>query len=92
MQQERAETVGLQVLAWLAENDELLPVFLGASGVSLAGVKDGMNDPGFLAAVLDFLTQDDDWVIGFCDSAGLPYDVPMAARAALPGGQQMHWT
>ena len=32
--QEAAETVALQVLSWLAGNDELFPVFLGATGAS----------------------------------------------------------
>jgi hypothetical protein len=36
--------------------------------------------------VLDFLLMDDAWVVAFCDAAGLPYEAPMRARAALPGG------
>jgi hypothetical protein len=36
--------------------------------------------------------MDDAWVTAFCDLQGLGYDVPMRARAALPGGAEMHWT
>jgi hypothetical protein len=36
--------------------------------------------------------MDDAWVVAFCDAAGLPYEAPMRARAALPGGGQVHWT
>jgi len=36
--------------------------------------------------------MDDAWVMGFCDAVGLPYEAPMQARAALPGGEQVHWT
>ena len=36
--------------------------------------------------------MDDAWVIAFCESAGLAYEVPMQARAGLPGGANMHWT
>jgi hypothetical protein len=50
------------------------------------------TDPEFRGAVLDFLTMDDAWVTAFCDLQGLGYDVPMRARAALPGGAEMHWT
>ena len=32
---EAAETLALQALAWLVSNDELLPVFLGATGAIL---------------------------------------------------------
>jgi hypothetical protein len=31
-------------------------------------------------------------VIAFCDAAGYPYAAPLAARAALPGGEVPHWT
>lgn len=34
-----AETLGLKALAWLAGNDELLPVFLGATGASEADLR-----------------------------------------------------
>lgn len=92
MQQEMAETVGLKALGWIAGNDELLPVFLGASGSDVADLKAGANDPAFLAALLDFICMDDAWVTGFCDETALPYDAPMQARAALPGGETVHWT
>ncbi len=92
MKRETAEVVGLQALAWMAGNEELLPVFLGATGASEADVRAGATDPAFLGALLDFIMMDDAWVTEFCDRAGLPYDQPMQARAALPGGEQMHWT
>jgi hypothetical protein len=50
------------------------------------------SDPIFLGAVLDFLMMDDAWVIGFCDHLSIPYERIMQARAALPGGEQVHWT
>ena len=92
MRREMAETVAARALAWLAENDDLLGVFLGASGASADDLRVQAGQPEFLASVLDFLVMDDAWVIGFCDSAGLPYDAVMQARAALPGGEQVHWT
>jgi hypothetical protein len=92
MKQESAETIGLQALAWLAGNDEILPVFLASSGASAEDLRAGAGDPGFLAAVLDFVTMDDAWVVAFCDSAGIAYDAPLNARRALPGGGEVHWT
>ena len=87
-----AEIVALQALAWLAGTDELLPVFLGSTGASPGDLRSQAGDPGFLAAVLDFLLMDDAWVIAFCDAAGLPYTAPMQARQGLPGGGAVHWT
>ncbi|WP_299154758.1 DUF3572 domain-containing protein [uncultured Tateyamaria sp.] len=92
MSQESAEVIGLKALAWLAAHEELLPVFLGATGASEADVRSGATDPAFLGALLDFVMMDDAWVREFCDGAGLPYEQPMIARMSLPGGGQVHWT
>lgn len=92
MQPERAEVIALQALAWLAGNDELCPVFLGASGGSVDDLRARATDAAFQAAVLEFITMDDAWVIAFCDSIGLAYDQPLRARYALPGAESVHWT
>ncbi|WP_299624133.1 DUF3572 domain-containing protein [uncultured Tateyamaria sp.] len=92
MSQESAEVVGLKALAWMASNEELLPVFLGSTGASEADLRSGASDPAFLGALLDFIMMDDIWVTGFCDAQGLGYDQPMMARMSLPGGGQVHWT
>ena len=92
MERTAAETIALRALGWLAGHDELLPVFLGSSGASADALREQAGDPEFLGAVLGFLTMDDAWVIAFCDAEDLPYTVPMEARAALPGGESVHWT
>ncbi len=92
MKQEQAETIALQALGWLAGNDELLPVFLGATGSDANDMRARAQDTEFLGSVLDFMMNDDDWVVEFCDGAGLGYDQPMAARQGLPGGAQYNWT
>ena len=92
MTADRAETLALQALAWLVGNDDLLPAFLGATGASEGDLRAQAGDPAFLGAVIDFLSMDDAWIVAFCDANGLAYDLPMRARAALPGGQQMNWT
>lgn len=87
-----AETIGLQALTWLAGNDDLLPVFLGATGASETDFRVRLQDAEFLGSVLDFILMDDAWVQAFCDAHGLPYDRPWQARAFLPGGEQVNWT
>jgi len=87
-----AETLALQVLTWLVGNDELLPVFLGATGADANDLRARAGEPEFLSSVLDFLTMDDAWVMAFCDTHGVAYDAPMRARMSLPGGAQVHWT
>ncbi|WP_438990924.1 DUF3572 domain-containing protein [Lentibacter sp.] len=90
--QNAAEDIGLKALIWLAGNEDLMPVFLGASGADVAAIKASAGDPAFLASVLDFLLMDDAWVMGFCEAEGLSYEQPKMARAALPGGEQVSWT
>lgn len=92
MNSEQAQMIGLQALGWLAGNDTLCPVFLGATGSSVDDLRAGATDPDFLGSVLEFVTMDDAWVIEFCDSVGLAYEQPLHARYALPGAQQIHWT
>lgn len=87
-----AEQIAVKAIVWLAGNDELLPVFMGSTGADEATFRDGLVLPEFQASVLDFIMMDDAWVIAFCDNEGIPYDRLMQARAALPGGQQVHWT
>ena len=91
-QQETAETLALQALAWLVGNDELRPVFLGASGLVESDLRTRLGDRDLLAAVLDFILMDDAWVVAFCDTQGVAYDRLMQARGALPGGAAVHWT
>lgn len=89
---ETAETTALQALGWLVGNEELLPVFLGATGASESDLRAAAGDAEFLGSVLDFLLMDDAWVIAFCDAQTLPYERVMEARQALPGGGAVHWT
>ena len=92
MQQKQAEIRALSVLGWLAGNEELLPVFLSATGASEADLRLRAEESEFLGSVLDFLMMDDAWVISYCDSQSLPYEILMQARQALHGGQDVSWT
>jgi hypothetical protein len=87
-----AEQLAIKAIVWLAGNDDLLPVFMGSTGADEGSFREGLGVPEFQASVLDFIMMDDAWVIAFCDSEGIPYDRLMQARAALPGGAQVHWT
>lgn len=92
MDPKQAEIRAIGVLMWLVGNDELLAVFLGATGTSEADLRERMAETEFLASVLDFLMMDDAWVIQYCDGEQLPYDTLMRARQSLPGGGDVNWT
>jgi hypothetical protein len=90
--QESADVAALRVLGWLAANEDLLPVFLGASGAGRDDLRAGASDPVFLGQVLDFILMDDAWVVAACDACDLRYDTLGPLRQALPGGEEVSWT
>ena len=92
LSQDSAEILAIEALSWLVGNDELLPVFLGATGASESDLRARAKDPEFLASVLDFLLMNDAWVEAFCLSGGYAPEFPLRARAALPGGASVNWT
>lgn len=92
MTPDAAEILALQALAFVVSDPEMSGPFMDMSGAAPDDLRTRAEDPAFLAAVLDFLTQRDDWVVKFCDEQGVAYDVPLRARYALPGAEQVHWT
>ena len=90
--QESAEILALRCLGWLAGNEDLLPVFLGATGASVDDMRERAQDPEFLGSLLDFVMLNDAWVMAFCEANAIPNEHIKQARAALPGGQEMNWT
>ena len=89
---EASETLGLQALTWLVGNDDLLHVFLGASGASVDDLKTQAGNSDFLVSGFDFLLMDDAWVMAFCDETGRAYTDPMIAAQVLGGTSKTHWT
>ncbi len=87
-----AETLALRALEWLIAQEDLWSEFLGSTGMDEADVQERATDPEFLAALLDFILINDDWVRRFCEASGYAASDPMLARAALPGGDLPHWT
>lgn len=89
---ETAETLALQALGWIAGQGDLFEAFLATSGLSREALGTRLEEPEVLLAVLDFLLADDGFVTGFARDTGISPDLPMRARAALPGGADPHWT
>jgi hypothetical protein len=92
VQQESAQIIALQALAWIVSDDDRLASLMASSGIDPASLRLHADTPEVLGAVLDHLLCDDQAVIAFCDAHGLPYTSPLAARAMLPGGDALHWT
>lgn len=87
----RAEEIAIEALVWIAGQEDLGRVFLGATGAAPDDLRARAEDPVFLVSVLEFLTMDDQWVIAFCEAGGHEYAVPMSARKTLVGPGQEGW-
>lgn len=90
MTPDAAEILALKALEWIAQEPDMLGIFAGSTGADPRQAQ--LDDPLFLAAVLDFLLMDDAWITGFCAVTGHPPADIARARAALPGGEAPHWT
>ena len=92
MNLEQAEIYATKVATWLISNEEMLKIFMGSTGVSGNTIRSDFRDGVFLAAVLDFLLLDDNWVIAACQAMQLEPEAMSAVRLLLPGGQKVTWT
>ena len=92
MNLEQAEIYATKVATWLISNEEMLKIFMGSTGVSGNTIRSDFQDGVFLAAVLDFLLLDDNWVIAACQAMQLEPEAMSAVRLLLPDGQKVNWT
>ena len=92
MKREAAETLALDVLGWIAAEQDLLARFMNASGTRAGDLAARAGDADFLAAVMDFLMSEDAWARRYGEARAIAPETLQAARAALPGGALPHWT
>ena len=63
MDKEIAEARALEVLSWVLSEDDLIQVFMGATGASQNDLRSNTLSHEFLISILDFVLMDDKWVI-----------------------------
>jgi len=61
-----AEATTVAVLGWLANEPDMLSRFLALSGVQPGQLRQAVNDPAFLAGMLEFLMQHEPTLMAFC--------------------------
>ncbi len=92
MTPEQAERLAVQAFVWLSSDRAAVERFMAETGATPADLRKAVSESDFALAVLDFLLGDERLLRAFCKDAGLPPDRPLAARRALPGGAEIHWT
>ena len=82
---DRALTMALEGLSFLAGRPDDLERFLRNSGLDAAELRTRAGDPDVLRAVVEFLLSDDALVTGFCEEQGLRPDDIHRANHILGG-------
>lgn len=82
---DEAEVTALQALAFLAADSERLQRFMDLSGLDLAAIRTGANEPAFLGGILDHLLADESLLLVFAADHQLKPERIADLRRKLPG-------
>jgi hypothetical protein len=80
-----AEATATAILGWLAGEPELLSRFLALTGVAPSEVRDAIEDPGFLAGLVDFLMGHEPTLLAFSAATGVLPEAVVRAHEILSG-------
>jgi hypothetical protein len=86
---ERAETIALNGLAFLASRDEDIERFLRNTGIDAAELRQRAADTDMLRAVLEYILAGDVTTTDFCTEQNLDPRQLHAANHVLSGSREM---
>lgn len=93
-QMNRAESLAIEALMFLAQDEGRLSRYLALTGLEGQDLRAAAASPGFLASVMEYLAQDESLLIAFASEKGLTPEAVMRLAGKL-GGQQApregHW-
>ena len=96
MQAEHAREIADAVLLWLCGQEELLGVFLSATGADVSDLRAALQadaaDSGLATAALDFTLMRDATVLDAAAALDMAPERLSMAAAVLAGDAGMHWT
>lgn len=83
----RSEETAGAILGWLAGEPDMLGRFLALSGMQAQQLRGAVNDPQFLAGMIDFLMGHEPSLMAFCEATGTKPELVAAAwrHYAKPG-------
>ena len=87
-----AEQTAVAVLGWLASEPDMLGRFLALSGLEAGQLREAVDDPDFLAGMLDFVMAHEPTLLEFCEASGTKPEAVAAAwrhfsKPGLDSGQ-----
>ena len=80
-----AQVMALQILAFLASDEDRLNNLLLTTGLDQGILKERAGEPAFLAGIMDFLLANEPLLLLFADETGTPPHTIARARQRLPG-------
>ena len=92
MNKEIAETRALEVLTWVLAEDDLIQVFMDATGASQDDLRSNTSNHEFLISILDFVLMDDSWIISCSKFMNIDPSQIQVIKMSLDGGQEVNWT
>ena len=81
-----AGTLPLDLITFLAQDEERFERFLALSGLGPDDFRARLAEPSFQAMILDQVLQDQSLVLEFTAAHSLKPEAVLAARRKLPGG------
>ncbi|WP_309084561.1 DUF3572 domain-containing protein [Chelativorans sp.] len=88
MNQEQAEAIAIQALAFIASDPQLLQRFLSLTGIEAGDIRQAAREPGFLAGVLQFILAHEPTLVSCSEASGIAPQDLRAAYNALPFGEE----
>lgn len=79
------QETAVTILAWLANEPDMLSRFLALSGVQADQIRTAATDPGFLAGLLDFMMAHEPSLMSFCEATGTKPETVAEAWHKLSG-------
>lgn len=80
---DEAETTALNAFSFLAQDDERLTRFLETTGLRPETIRQAVETPGFLAAVLDYVASDEPLLLDLAKALATKPERIMEARHTL---------
>lgn len=81
----QADETAAAILGWLASEPDMLGRFLALSGVQPNQLRNAVNDPGFLAGMIDFLMGHEPTLLAFCEATDTKPEAVAAASHHYSG-------
>ena len=73
----KISVLGLQMLAWLAQEPERLAAFCETTGYTIDSLKSSIAGPEVALAALEYLLGDESLLLHFCAETDTPPETPL---------------